>query len=250
VGPPARRTRARSPGRFAAVALAVAVGLLQAVAGVTQRAGGPGRARLDAALTAERDRGQAAVAAKTAEARGLRSTVAAARSAVARDTATQRATADALGVLEPAAGAATATGPGLRVQIADAADADAGPRGSGQRGAGGVTDQDLAAIVNALWAGHATAIAIGGVRLSATSPIRTAGGAILVDFQPVASPYRIDALGVPAALLAAFFGSGPGRLLADGDLSGARLVAATTTRVLTVPAAPVTTVRLARRLGQ
>ncbi|MBL7621806.1 DUF881 domain-containing protein [Frankia sp. AgB1.8] len=226
--------------------------MLLAVAGVTQRAGAPGRARLDAALTAERDRGQAAVAVKAAEARGLRSTVATARSTVARDTATQRATAEALGVLEPAAGAATATGPGLRVQIADAAgaDADGGPRGSGQRGADGVTDQDLAAIVNALWAGHATAIAIDGVRLSATSPIRTAGGAILVDFQPVVSPYRVDALGVPAALLAAFFGSGPGRLLADGDLSGARLVAATTTRVLTVPAASVTTPRLARRLGQ
>ncbi|MBL7493976.1 DUF881 domain-containing protein [Frankia sp. AgW1.1] len=251
-GPPARRTPGRSPARLAAVALALAVGLLLAVAGVTQRAGAPGRARLDAALTAERDRGQAAVAVKAAEARGLRSTVATARSTVARDTATQRATAEALGVLEPAAGAATAPGPGRRVQIADAARAaaDGGPRGSGQRGADGVTDQDLAAIVNALWAGHATAIAIDGVRLSATSPIRTAGGAILVDFQPVVSPYRVDALGVPAALLAAFFGSGPGRLLADGDLSGARLVAATTTRVLTVPAASVTTPRLARRLGQ
>ncbi|WP_232425430.1 DUF881 domain-containing protein [Pseudofrankia inefficax] len=249
-GPLGRRAPERSPARLAAVA--VAVGLLLAVAGVTQRAGAPGRARLDAALAAERDRGEAAVAVKTAEARGLRSTVAAARSALARDTATQRATADALGVLEPAAGATVATGPGLRVQIADAAggDADAGPRGSGQRGAGGVTDQDLAAIVNALWAAHATAIAIDGVRLSGTSPIRTAGGAILVDFQPVVSPYRLDAIGVPAALLAAFFGSGPGRLLADGDLAGARLVAATTARVVTVPAAPVTTPRLARRLGQ
>ncbi len=225
---------------------------LLALAAVTQRAGAPGRARLDAALTAERDRGAADVAAKSAEVRGLRSTVAAARADVARDTASERSTAEALRVLGPAAGAVAASGPGLRVQLADAADdgPGTGPRGSGQRGVDGLTDHDLATVVNALWAGHATAIAIDGIRLSATSPIRTAGGAILVDFQPVASPYRIDALGTPAGLLAAFFGSRPGRLLADDRLPGVRLLAATTARVLTVPAAPATAPRLARRLSQ
>lgn len=242
----------RSPARLAAVVLALAVGTLLALGGVTQRAGAPARSRLDAALTAERDRDQADVTAKDARARGLRDTVGALRVTVSRDTAAARTTADALGVLEPTAAAVAATGPGLRIQIADdtVGDPDTGPRGSGQRGSGGLTDRDLAHLVNALWAGHATAIAVDGIRLSATSPIRTAGGALLVAFQPVASPYRIDALGTSAALLRAFFGSTPGRLLADGGLPGARLLSTTPMRALTVPAAPVTTPRLARRLSQ
>ena len=165
-------------------ALLAATGMLLALGGLTQRAGAPARARLDAALTAERDRRAGDVTAKRTEAQGLRATVAAGRAALARDTAAQRAVTAALAVLEPAAGTVAATGAGLRVEIADTspADATAGPRGSGTRGDDGLADRDLAALVNALWAGHARAIAVDGVRLSAASPIRTAGDAILVDF--------------------------------------------------------------------
>ena len=244
--------RAQPPARHATRVLAVALGMLLALAGATQRAGGPARARLDAALVAERDRREVDVAAQDTETAGLRATVAATRAAVARDLATGRATAAELGALQPAAAAVPATGAGLRVEITDARPGDqgAGPRDSGARGVDQLTARDLASLVNALWAGHATAIAVNGVRLSTTSPIRTAGDAILVDFQPVASPYRIDAVGDPAALRTAFLGSVGGRLLAAGRLPGARLGAMTTPRVLAVPAARQTTPRLARRLGQ
>ncbi|WP_083419628.1 DUF881 domain-containing protein, partial [Pseudofrankia sp. BMG5.36] len=170
----------------------------------------------------------------------------------------QRAVASALGVLEPAAAARPASGPGLRVELVDAtpgqpASAPPGQPGAaspGERGTGQLADHDLADLVNALWSGGARAITVGGVRLSPTSAIRTAGEAILVGFQPVASPYRIDAIGDPARLLAALFGSAAGRRLADDHLAGARLRATTTMRDLTMPAAQVTPPRLARRQSQ
>ncbi len=55
---------------------------------------------------------------------------------------------------------------------------------------GVVLDRDLQDIANALWQAGAEAIAVNGQRLTATSTIRTAGGAILVDFRPVGQPVR------------------------------------------------------------
>ncbi len=60
---------------------------------------------------------------------------------------------------------------------------------------GRVRDRDLQEIVNALWHAGAEAIAIDGQRLGATSTIRAAGGAILVDFRPVTGPYEVAAIG-------------------------------------------------------
>src|SRR4029450_1762991 len=58
-----------------------------------------------------------------------------------------------------------------------------------------VKDTDLQLASNALWAGGAEAIAINGQRLTATSTIRQAGEAILVDFRPVTTPYQVVAIG-------------------------------------------------------
>jgi uncharacterized protein YlxW (UPF0749 family) len=60
-----------------------------------------------------------------------------------------------------------------------------------------VLDVDLQAVVNALWAAGAEAVAVNGQRLTTMSTIRTAGGAILVDFRPVTSPYEVAAIGPP-----------------------------------------------------
>ena len=67
-----------------------------------------------------------------------------------------------------------------------------------------ILDRDLQAVVNALWASGAEAIAIGGVRIGPAVSIRQAGGAILVDNQPVASPYRVEAIGDAGAMQAAY----------------------------------------------
>ena len=72
-----------------------------------------------------------------------------------------------------------------------------------QRSVGGKTvvlDRDLQTVVNALWAGGAEAIAVGGVRIGPTVTIRQAGGAMLVDNQPVFSPYLVEAIGDTRAL--------------------------------------------------
>ena len=58
-----------------------------------------------------------------------------------------------------------------------------------------VKDTDLQLASNALWAAGAEAIAINGQRLTATSTIRQAGEAILVDFRPVTTPYQVVAIG-------------------------------------------------------
>jgi uncharacterized protein YlxW (UPF0749 family) len=60
---------------------------------------------------------------------------------------------------------------------------------------GRVQDNDLQILVNELWRRGAEAVSINGQRLTATSAIRTAGNAILVDFVPLQEPYRISAIG-------------------------------------------------------
>jgi uncharacterized protein YlxW (UPF0749 family) len=61
--------------------------------------------------------------------------------------------------------------------------------------AGLVQDGDLQLAVNGLWSAGAEAISINGQRLGATSAIRQAGQAILVDQHPVTPPYVISAIG-------------------------------------------------------
>jgi uncharacterized protein YlxW (UPF0749 family) len=75
-----------------------------------------------------------------------------------------------------------------------------------------ILDRDLQRISNALWAAGAEAIAINGRRLTATSTIRGASGAILVDRQPIAGPYEVAAVG-PEELRDRFVGSETGQLL-------------------------------------
>lgn len=58
-----------------------------------------------------------------------------------------------------------------------------------------VLDTDLRYIINALWAGGAEGVEINGVRVGPTTAVRTAGGAILVNFQPLVAPYSIRAIG-------------------------------------------------------
>jgi uncharacterized protein YlxW (UPF0749 family) len=75
-----------------------------------------------------------------------------------------------------------------------------------------ILDRDLQRITNALWAGGAEAIAINGRRLTATSTIRGASGAILIDRQPIAGPYEVVAVG-PEELRDRFVDSETGQLL-------------------------------------
>lgn len=77
---------------------------------------------------------------------------------------------------------------------------------TGDDNPGLVLDRDLQDVANELWHDGAEAVAVNGQRLSALSTIRAAGGAILVDFRPVTSPYEVDAIG-PGGMGKAFGGS-------------------------------------------
>ncbi|MCO8269545.1 DUF881 domain-containing protein [Actinoplanes sp. TRM 88003] len=95
---------------------------------------------------------------------------------------------------EAATGLAPVRGSGAKITVAD------GPTPinpvTGERNtAARVKDSDLQLAANALWSLGAEAIAVNGQRLTATSTIRQAGEAILVDLSPVTTPYEVTAIG-------------------------------------------------------
>ena len=114
---------------------------------------------------------------------------------------------DRLHLLEAAAATEPVEGPGLVVTLTDPSArpdlSDSSQRVPGSPQAG-VLDRDLQSVVNSLWASGAEAVAVGGVRVGPDVTIRQAGGAMLVDNQPVPSPYRVSAIGSPKTLQTGF----------------------------------------------
>jgi uncharacterized protein YlxW (UPF0749 family) len=119
--------------------------------------------------------------------------------------------------LESQDGLLAVRGPGLEVTVGDAPPRQQTDPVTGQQQTvqpdenGRITDRDLQIVVNALWSAGAEAIAVDGRRLTATTTIREAGGAILVDFFAVTSPYTIEAIGDPDRLLPRFVDSRTGQ---------------------------------------
>jgi uncharacterized protein YlxW (UPF0749 family) len=89
------------------------------------------------------------------------------------------------------AGVMPVTGRGLRLVLTDAPSDDPDDSDPLLR----VQDADLQVVVNGLWAAGAEAIAVNGQRLTATTAIRSAGDAVLVDLVALSSPYTIEAVG-------------------------------------------------------
>lgn len=109
--------------------------------------------------------------------------------------------------LEIAAGAVSVTGPGVTVTLGEpTVQATAGNARPGAVGrpTAAINDKDIRSVVNQLWAGGAEAVAVNGHRLTPTSFIRIAGQSVLVDFQPISSPYTVDAIGDSDRLLVSF----------------------------------------------
>jgi uncharacterized protein YlxW (UPF0749 family) len=104
-----------------------------------------------------------------------------------------------INALDPLVGTVAVTGPGVRIVVDDAAE-PADPAEPGDR----VLDLDLQILANGLWQAGAEAVSINGHRLSALTAIRSAGDAITVDYRSLTRPYRIEAIGDPRTLPAAF----------------------------------------------
>lgn len=88
----------------------------------------------------------------------------------------------------------------LRVQTADRAASGPGvtvtvsPSELGNLD-GRILDTDLQLLVNGLWYAGAEAVSVNGKRIGTLSSIRTAAGAITVNYASIGPPYRVVALG-------------------------------------------------------
>ncbi|SDM96107.1 Uncharacterized conserved protein YlxW, UPF0749 family [Actinacidiphila guanduensis] len=100
--------------------------------------------------------------------------------------------------LEKAAGTAPLTGPGLQVTLNDAPpDATALVPGvpDPQPNDLVIHQQDLQAVVNALWQGGAQGIRVMDQRLISTSAVRCVGNTLILQGRVYSPPYRITAVG-------------------------------------------------------
>lgn len=116
--------------------------------------------------------------------------------------------------LAPYVGLAPVRGPGLRVELNDSTLRES-PTGDPNDLV--IHEQDLQAVVNALWTGGAEAIAVNGERVTALSAIRCVGNTLLLHGSVYSPPYRITAVGSIAAMEAA--------LDADEGIERLRIVA-------------------------
>lgn len=96
--------------------------------------------------------------------------------------------------MAPAAGLTPVSGPGLSVTLNDAPPNQQVPPAIGAN-ALVVHQQDIQAVVNALWAGGAEAMSLQGQRIIATTGIKCVGNTVVLHGVPYSPPYRIVAIG-------------------------------------------------------
>lgn len=106
--------------------------------------------------------------------------------------------------LRPAAQLTSVTGPGIRVTLTDAPrDSDGNYPGDAQPDDLVVHQQDVQAVVNALWAGGAEAMTIMDQRVLTTSAVRCIGNTLLLQGRTYSPPFVITAIGSDAAMATA-----------------------------------------------
>lgn len=101
--------------------------------------------------------------------------------------------------LEGPAGLSPLSGAGLRV-VLDDAPRDSEPPEGVDPNLLVVHQQDIQAVVNALWAGGAVGISLQGQRLISTTGIKCIGNTVVLQGVPYSPPYRITAVGSPRTM--------------------------------------------------
>lgn len=104
--------------------------------------------------------------------------------------------------LAVAAAATAVRGPGVRVSMWDAPAIDTAGTGFDVNDLV-VHQQDIEAVMNALWAGGAEAMTVQGQRLTSSSGVRCVGNVLLLHGRQYSPPYVIEAIGDQDALLGA-----------------------------------------------
>lgn len=102
--------------------------------------------------------------------------------------------------LVAAAGRSDVEGPGVEVELTDSKlPVDKLPEGFSVDDIV-VHQQDVQAVVNALWAGGAEAMMIQDQRIISTSAVRCVGNTLILQGRVYSPPYRIRAIGDPASM--------------------------------------------------
>jgi uncharacterized protein YlxW (UPF0749 family) len=97
--------------------------------------------------------------------------------------------------LEDPAGLVAHTGPGVRITLSDAPEDKLAKVGDDAANLLVVHQQDVQAVVNALWRGGATAVTIQGQRVVSTTGIKCSGSTIQLQGVPYPQPFVIEAVG-------------------------------------------------------
>jgi len=105
--------------------------------------------------------------------------------------------------LELVTGFSAVRGPGVRIRLDN-------PPGATPNSE--MRDEDLATLVDGLWAAGAEAISVNGERLTATTGIRNTSRAIHIGGRPVSAPYEVLAIGDPGTLQADLLASSQGQV--------------------------------------
>ncbi|MEP9362951.1 DUF881 domain-containing protein [Nocardioides sp. CN2-186] len=107
-----------------------------------------------------------------------------------------------IAALKDPAGLVAHRGPGVRITLSDAPE-DVINSTTGDVNRLLVHQQDIQAVVNALWKGGATAVTIAGQRVVSTTGIKCEGNAVQLQGVPYPQPYVIEAVGDQGTLLTA-----------------------------------------------
>ena len=204
VGGPSRTRvpRPPAPRRLAVAAVFALAGLLFATSAQTSR--GTDLRSEDAdlgSLVAQRSRENEQRSARVSALRG--EVEALSRAADPGAAAGEDPPGDPLGdpALGTASGALAVTGPGVTVTLDDAPTSEPRPAGAAPDDLV-VHQQDVEAVVNALWAGGAEAMMIMDQRIVSTSAVRCVGNVLVLQGRTYSPPYRISAVGDVDALRA------------------------------------------------
>jgi uncharacterized protein YlxW (UPF0749 family) len=178
----------------------VAAGLLFAVSAVTARGTQLRSDRSDAVALMRSE--QARYAEQLAQLKALRQEVDARTKEAAGGDATVQALRRRGDALAGGAGLAALKGPAIQVVLDDAPRRSTLPPGVTADDLV-VHQQDVQAVVNALWLGGAEAMMLMDQRVISTSAVRCVGNTLLLQGQVYSPPYRITAIGDPTRLRAA-----------------------------------------------
>jgi uncharacterized protein YlxW (UPF0749 family) len=179
---------------------ALAAGLLFATSASTAQ-GTDLRADRRLQLTELIAKERAGVARLEREAAGLRDEVQEEAEAAAEQDS-RVAAAKAPRQLEEAAGLVAVRGPAVTVELDDAPRRPGRPELSTDPDDLVVHQQDVQAVVNALWAGGAEAMTLMGQRITSTSAVRCVGNTVILHGQVYSPPFVVTAVGDVGAMRA------------------------------------------------